>query len=271
MCNGGIPPEKIVTESLAGTGLVIGADGGGNILLDLNVVPDIVIGDLDSFRTGQGDEIRRMRHETGHRDEAGLTDIPAPKSVDVVQDESIVQDNDAGRSTPAGEKDAAGGEPADRKKAAQIENLNFELIHDPDQETNDLEKALKLALDRGATEVVILGATGLRLDHTLKNLSVMLQFSGRFRDILFRDVACDMRILPREFTMETRPGQIISLFPLSGKVDGITTEGLRYALNDEPLENGVRDGSSNEATGKQIRIGHRSGDLLLITPHHQTD
>jgi thiamine pyrophosphokinase len=219
MCNGGIPPEKILTESLAGTGLVIGADGGGNILLDLNVVPDVVIGDLDSFLSGQGDDNRK---------------------------------------------------PDDRKKDAHVENLNFELIHDPDQETNDLEKALKLALDRGATEVVILGATGLRLDHTLKNLSVLLQFSGRFRDILLRDATCDMRILPREFTMETRAGQTISLFPLSGRVDGITTEGLRYALNGEFLENGVRDGSSNEATGKQIRIGHRSGDLLLITPHHQT-
>lgn len=228
MCNGGIPPEKILTESLAGTGLVIGADGGGNILLDLNVAPDVVIGDLDSFRSRQGDETRRTRHDTGHRDEAGLTDISSGK------------------------------------------DLNFELIHDPDQETNDLEKALKLALDRGATEVVILGATGLRLDHTLKNLSVLLQFSGRFRDILLRDATCDMRILPREFTMETRAGQTISLFPLSGRVDGITTEGLRYALNGEFLENGVRDGSSNEATGKQIRIGHRSGDLLLITPHHQT-
>lgn len=219
MCNGGIPPEKILTESLAGTGLVIGADGGGNILLDLGVVPDVVIGDLDSFLSGQGEDNRK---------------------------------------------------PGDRKKDAPVENLNFELIHDPDQETNDLEKALKLALDRGATEVVILGATGLRLDHTLKNLSVLLQFSGRFRDILLRDATCDMRILPREFTMETRAGQTISLFPLSGRVDGITTEGLRYALHDESLENGVRDGSSNEATGKQIRIGHRSGDLLLITPHHQT-
>ena len=219
MCNGGIPPEKILTESLAGTGLVIGADGGGNILLDLGVVPDVVIGDLDSFLSGQGEDNRK---------------------------------------------------PEDRKKDAPVENLNFELIYDPDQETNDLEKALKLALDRGATEVVILGATGLRLDHTLKNLSVLLQFSGRFRDILLRDATCDMRILPREFTMETRAGQTISLFPLSGRVDGITTEGLRYALHDESLENGVRDGSSNEATGKQIRIGHRSGDLLLITPHHQT-
>jgi thiamine pyrophosphokinase len=176
----------------------------------------------------QGDEARRIRHVTGHRDEAGMADITAGK------------------------------------------DLRFELIHDPDQETNDLEKALKLAFDRGATEAVILGATGLRLDHTLKNLSVLLQFSGRFKDIFFRDAACDMRILPRAFTMDTRAGQTISLFPLSGRVDGITTEGLRYALNNEPLENGVRDGSSNEATGEQIRIGHRSGDLLLITPHHQT-
>jgi thiamine pyrophosphokinase len=213
MCNGGTPPERILTDSLAGTGLVIGADGGGNILLAMNVVPDVVIGDLDSF-------------------------IPGKNTAEKMQGKT---------------------------------DFDFEIIHDPDQETNDLEKALNLALERGATEVVILGATGLRLDHTLKNLSVLLQFNDRFQYIIFRDASCEARILPRDFTVETLPGQLISLFPLSGRVDGITTEGLRYALNNEPLENGVRDGSSNEATGNLITIRHRSGDLLLITPHHQTD
>ncbi|MCA1802840.1 MAG: hypothetical protein LC662_10315, partial [Rhodothermaceae bacterium] len=74
MCNGGIPPERILAESLAGTGLIIGADGGGNNLFNLNVVPDVVIGDLDSFSSVQGDETRRTRHDTGHPDEAGMAD-----------------------------------------------------------------------------------------------------------------------------------------------------------------------------------------------------
>jgi thiamine pyrophosphokinase len=200
MCNGEMPTERVLAASLATSALVIGADGGGNILLAQDVIPDVVIGDLDSY-----------------------TEVP---------------------------------------------DIPFEVILDPDQETNDLEKALKLALERGASEAVILGATGHRLDHTLKNLSVMLQFSEKFDEILLRDATCDIRILPRAFTMESRPGQIISLFPLSGRVSGVITGGLRYALKNESLENGIRDGSSNEATGHRISISHRSGDLLLIVPHH---
>jgi thiamine pyrophosphokinase len=199
MCNGEMPTERILAASLATSALVIGADGGGNLLLDRDVIPDVVIGDLDSF--------------------------------------------------------------------SGVQNAACEVIRDSDQETNDLEKALRLALSRGATEAVILGATGYRLDHTLKNLSVLLQFNGRFNDIILRDATCDIRILPKSYTMETRPGQAISLFPLSGRAGGIITEGLRYALNDETLENGIRDGSSNEATGYRVNISYSSGDLLLITPH----
>jgi thiamine pyrophosphokinase len=260
MCNGGTPPERILRESLAGTGLVIGADGGGNILLAMNVVPDVVIGDLDSFVADRGrHEIGNGGSHTGtdsieHLRDAANEDVHAGKDDDV----------DEGKSKGEGEGDI-------EDNGERLKEFDFEIIHDSDQETNDLEKALNLALERGSTEVVILGATGIRLDHTLKNLSVLLQFNDRFQNIIFRDASCEIRILPRDFTMETHPGQIFSLFPLSGRVDGITTEGLRYALNNESLENGVRDGSSNEANGKRVRISHKNGDLLLITPHHKTD
>lgn len=133
-----------------------------------------------------------------------------------------------------------------------------------DQETNDLEKALDLALQRGGMNVKICSATGFRVDQTLKNLSVLLKYNHRFESITIEDDWFSTMVIPKNFSIEVKPGTKISLFPLSGKVDGIFTKGLAYPLNGEPLENGVRDGSSNEAVSGTVEISYTSGHLLLM-------
>lgn len=141
------------------------------------------------------------------------------------------------------------------------------VIKDEDQETNDLEKALSYALKKSASSVIVFGATGKRLDHTLKNLSVLLQFDSRFDSIIFVDDYAELKVIHSPFNESFEIGTIISLFPLSGKVEGITTKGLKYPLSDEALENGIRDGSSNEAIEETVEIKFKKGDLLLLTHH----
>lgn len=141
------------------------------------------------------------------------------------------------------------------------------VIKDEDQETNDLEKALTYVLRKSASEIIVFGATGKRLDHTLKNLSVLLQYDSKFDSIIFVDDYAKMKIIQSPFKESFEIGSIISLFPLSGKVEGITTKGLKYPLKNESLENGIRDGSSNEAVEETIEIRFKKGDLLLLTHH----
>lgn len=141
------------------------------------------------------------------------------------------------------------------------------VIKDEDQETNDLEKALAYALKRSARSAIVFGATGKRLDHTLKNLSVLLQFDSRFNSVVFVDDYAEVKVIHSPYKELFEIGTIISLFPLSGKVEGITTQGLKYPLHDEVLENGVRDGSSNEAAEETVEITFKKGDLLMLTHH----
>ncbi|HET6527220.1 MAG TPA: thiamine diphosphokinase [Balneolaceae bacterium] len=140
----------------------------------------------------------------------------------------------------------------------------FEVVFDPDQYSNDLEKALQLALKKQGTHVQVLGATGKRLDHTLKNLSVLKQFDNQFEEIVFKDNFGDTFLIPRRFAIDLPPGTPVSLFPLSGRVNGITTSGLKYPLKNEPLENGVHDGSSNEVIESPVEITHQTDDLLIF-------
>lgn len=139
-------------------------------------------------------------------------------------------------------------------------------LHDPDQESNDLEKGLQYVLDRGMERAVVLGATGRRLDHTLKNLSVLKRFSASL-SLHFEDRHMAIYLLTPEQPVgevEGEPGQAVSLFPLSGRVNAVHTEGLKYPLHHEPLENGVRDGTSNALSGKTARISIEGGDLLVM-------
>lgn len=140
----------------------------------------------------------------------------------------------------------------------------FEVIHKADQETNDLEKALVYARANDGSHVHIFGATGDRVDQTLKNLSVLKQFDPNFEELLLIDDFGECRLIEKSYERSLPEGTLVSLFPLSGKVSGITTRGLKYPLKDEALENGVRDGSSNRVVESPIRISYRSGDLLLF-------
>ncbi|MEX0994627.1 MAG: thiamine diphosphokinase [Balneolaceae bacterium] len=201
LCDGRRPPADKIRHAIDHAELFIAADGGGNVARELNLTPQIVIGDLDSY-----------------------TAEPDPQT---------------------------------------------EVIRDPDQESNDLEKALNKALEKGATDAVVFGAVGQRLDHTLKNLSVLKQFNTRFTTLRYFDRYGELFLLPAKFRAQYPPGTTVSLFPLSGKAEGITTRGLKFTLQNETLENGVRDGSSNETVREYIEITHKKGDLLIFVVHKQ--
>lgn len=144
-----------------------------------------------------------------------------------------------------------------------FENRNIQKVHLRDQETNDLEKALNWLLEKKIRKIEVFGATNMRMDHSLKNLSVMLRYRDEFESLIFRDEYGYCFLLPKRFSAPYSIGQPLSLIPLNGRVEGITTEGLKYGLNNEFLENGIRDGSSNEAIQERVLIEYLKGDLLL--------
>lgn len=144
------------------------------------------------------------------------------------------------------------------------ENIDFEIIFDKGQETNDLEKALLLAVKKKIKTCTVLGAFGKRMDHALKNLSVLKKFNSRFRTLIYKDELFEAFLITDSVTMNIGVGSMVSLFPLSGEVRGVTTKGLKYPLKDEKLKNGERDGTSNETLGDEFSINVREGDLIVF-------
>ena len=59
-------------------------------------------------------------------------------------------------------------------------------------------------------------------------------------------------------------GALVSLLPLGGDVEGVTTVGLRYPLRDEALTVGPARGLSNVRAGPDARVTVRRGRLLVV-------
>lgn len=145
----------------------------------------------------------------------------------------------------------------------------IEIIHMPDQEKTDLEKAFDMLISRGFPAVNVVWATGLRADHSITNMTNIVRYKSKLHIVLIDDYSVIYSLLPTPSVFEKwfTKGSPISLIPI-GEATGIRTENLRYALDNESLILGYRAGNSNEAANDGIvRISYEEGDLLLMECH----
>ena len=104
------------------------------------------------------------------------------------------------------------------------------LHHNPDQETNDQTKAVQFLLSAGKKRVAIIGATGKREDHTIGNISLLMEYAHMGVNArIFTDYGV---FIPCKdiCTFECRKGQAVSIFNFTGR--NFKAEGLEYPLYD---------------------------------------
>jgi thiamine pyrophosphokinase len=139
----------------------------------------------------------------------------------------------------------------------------LEIVHTPNQDKTDLEKAFDYLIEKGHKAVNVVWATGKRADHTITNITNIVSYRNKLKIVILDDHS-KIFLLPNKFEKWYTAKTPISLIPI-GKVSGITTENLFYPLNNEELTIGYRTGSSNHVTKDGIvKIEHSEGDLLLM-------
>lgn len=183
--------------------LVIAADGGSGHCQTLGIIPDVLIGDLDS--TPQ-DLIREWQN-------AGVLVIR----------------------------------------------------HPPQKDQTDLELALLHAQAEGASEIIVYGAVGGRLDMTFGNMLLLAhpELTSSIKLICSGEEVQVLR--PGEsLVLNGEPGDIVSLLSLQPGKSSITTKGLEYPLNNENLGFGFTRGVSNQLAANKAVIQLESGLLAVI-------
>jgi thiamine pyrophosphokinase len=139
----------------------------------------------------------------------------------------------------------------------------LEIVHTPNQDKTDLEKAFDYLIEKGHQAVNVVWATGKRADHTITNITNIVSYRNRLKIVILDDHS-KVFLLPSKFEKWYTKNTPISLIPI-GKVTGISTQNLFYPLKNEDLTIGYKTGSSNHVTEDGIvLIEHLQGDLLLM-------
>ena len=139
-------------------------------------------------------------------------------------------------------------------------------IYPAEKDFTDTEAGVMCALEKGAGEIVILGATGGRLDHFLANLDLCLVPLRRGVKCALVDEHNEIRLLDAGITLCAGDvaGRYVSLIPFTDRVSGVNLTGLKYPLADAVLVRGSSLGVSNEMIAETARIDFQEGILTLI-------
>jgi thiamine pyrophosphokinase len=149
---------------------------------------------------------------------------------------------------------------------ARAKYLQTEFMPLPDQNQNDLEKALMLAIARGATEITIASAFGGRMDISIANLSVLVRHHTACPMMMIHG-AMMIRVLSDrgdgadEVVFKARVGAPLSCIPLEGDAV-VTLSNVRWPLTEEVLRAGSH-GVGNHALGGPVRVTVHRGLVVV--------
>ena len=184
------------------TPYIICADGGANFTKKIGLIPNVILGDLDSIseetlRCYQDVEIRRYP---------------------VCKDET------------------------------------------------DTQLAFNHAIEIGATEVIVFGALGTRLDHSLGNIYLLTRFLEVGIQGIIVDEKNDIFLIQDKKTLNLPIGTVISLLPLGGNVEGLNIQGFKYPILNGKMTLENPYGISNVTARERQTISLEKGILLVDIP-----
>lgn len=160
-----------------------------------------------------------------------------------------------------GDMDSISGEPhASAFRQAEI------IRHPARKDATDLELAIRLAVDRGAQTILILGALGGRWDMSVGNLLLMALPELKTIPVKFVDGQQEITLLtgPGKTTFHGHPGDTLSLIPIGTTAAGVSLSGLEYPLTDAVLACGSSRGISNVLEKTAAEVSLERGTLMCI-------
>ncbi|KKO55507.1 thiamine diphosphokinase [Paenibacillus sp. DMB20] len=132
------------------------------------------------------------------------------------------------------------------------------------KDLTDTELAFDLAIERTPEEIMLLGGTGTRMDHTLANIHMLLRGVQHHIRCSMLDSYNYITLTGTSCTVEDRGFTYVSLLPLTPEVTGIELEGFQYPLHNATLKIGQSLGISNRLSGNKGTVKIEGGLLLII-------
>lgn len=130
-----------------------------------------------------------------------------------------------------------------------------------DQNTNDLTKAVNYCVEKRLKKIKIVAATGKREDHTLGNISLLLEYMNDVEVEIVTDYGIFTPISSTT-KFKSMAGQQVSIFNLDNSP--ITSHNLKYPLNNMILDN-LWKGTLNDSLGEWFTIETNGKTIVYRT------
>ena len=137
----------------------------------------------------------------------------------------------------------------------------------PEKDDSDTQSAVNHMVEEGAREILILGATGTRMDHVLANFGLLSLGKEKGVNIVLADQWNYITLVESGTVLKKAEqfGKYVSFFTVGGDVTGLTLTGFKYPLQGYHLQ--VSDSGltvSNEIDKETAKITYDIGQLLMI-------
>ena len=205
VANGEVPSSELSLSILNDKKRIICCDGALQKLLSVNIIPNVVVGDGDSM------DAQLVKSQTN---------IENPQT------------------------DFGSLYCRDAMHCVSTEGHEIPYHQDRSEEYNDLQKALKYCMANGCDDILLMGCGGLREDHFIANLSIMVMYSERLNLAMLTEHGV-FNVMRGKGTFNAFPGMQVSVFARNPQTK-LTFQGLKYPVNNRSF-NWLWEGSLNEA------------------------
>ena len=137
---------------------------------------------------------------------------------------------------------------------------------DPVKDATDTEIAIRLAIELEKKEVLILGATGGRIDHLWANVQVLKVGYDAGLKIYIMDSRNKIYLISGKASLEKEKafGKYFSVFPLGGIVEDFNIAGARYPLSHHTLTPYDSLSVSNQCLEDKVEIRFPRGFVIMM-------
>lgn len=132
------------------------------------------------------------------------------------------------------------------------------------KDNTDTELGIFAAEDKGADDIVLIGASGTRLDHIIANIQILLPLLKKGIRARLVDENNIVELVSHRLVIENKKGSYISLLPFTETVEGLTTQGLEYALDNKDITVGTSLTVSNVVIADRAEVTLKKGVIISI-------
>lgn len=152
----------------------------------------------------------------------------------------------------------------DESSAPYKGNFGMTIIPAKDQNYTDLEKGIIACDQASASSILILQATGRRMDHTLGNVGLLRKHNRKDRElIIMTEREQILYVCNEKIIVQGKKGESCAILGYPRAL--MSTSGLSYDVCNYPLELGIQESISNSIADSKAVISIQGESLVILS------